>query len=215
MRRHASVPYVARKIRSIPSTRIKRVAADVPQEPANHRSIASTRIRRVVADVTQEPRIRRVAAKVPQEPADPEPRNQPPAQEFPRSRPFPPEITASQPTPVEGKEQLKNEDIFNLLEGIKGDLDAVEVEVEDVNNGSTIRDPTPKTSRGRDYYAKRESSMSVLEQLPLSPLMHPRLLEARSRFTKAKPLPSKELNEFQRLININPYGMSSYYFLSI
>lgn len=179
MRRYASVPYVAGKIRSVPSQGIRRPAADVPKEPAR-----------------------------------PEPRNQPPSQGSSSFRSVRPEIIASHSTRVERKKNLRNvrnEDIFGLLKDISADLDADEVEaVDDGNDSSTVRDHTPKTSRGREYYAKRGSSLSVLEQLPLSPLMHPRLLKARSRFTKAKPLPSVELNEFQRLINMNPYGSSSH-----
>ncbi|MCJ1251199.1 hypothetical protein MMC30_008430 [Trapelia coarctata] len=120
-----------------------------------------------------------------------------------------PKITESKPTSVQKKKVPDNEDILNLLEDIKVDLDfqAAEAEyAEDSSNASTRRGTTPKTSRGTDSYTKRGSTLSDLEQLPLSPLMHPRLLEARSRFTKAKPLPSEELNEFQRLININPYA---------
>lgn len=158
-------------------------------------------------------RSRRVKTDLPQEPARPERSNQPRAQKLPPFRSFRPEITDSQPTPVKGTRDLQEDVIFNLLQDIKGDLDAVEVEdVEDGNNGSKVRDPTSKTRRGRDYYAKRGSNLSALEQLPLSPLMHPRLLEARSRFTEAKPLPNEDLNEFQRLININPYGTSPDFF---
>jgi hypothetical protein len=158
-------------------------------------------------------RTRGVPTGLPPEAARPERRNQPRAQEFPPFRSLRSERTDPQPPPVKGTRDLPKDVLFNLLKDIKGDLDAVEVEeVEDGNNGSKIRDPTSKTRRGREYYAKRGSNLSALEQLPLSPLMHPRLIEARSRFTKAKPLPSEDLNEFQRLININPYGMSPYLF---
>lgn len=158
-------------------------------------------------------RTRRVPTDLPPEPARPELRNQPRAQEFPPFRSLRSEITDSQPIPVKRTRALPKDLIFNLLQEIKGVLDAVEVEdAEDGNNGSKTRDRTSKTRRGRDYYAKRGSNLSALEQLPLSPLMHPRLLEARSRFTEAKPLPSEDLNEFQRLININPYGMPPDFF---
>jgi len=124
---------------------------------------------------------------------------------------FRPERTDSPSTSVQKKKKvLDDEDVLNLLEDIKVDLDFANTEAEyadDSSNDSTARNLTPKTRKGKDYYAKRGSNLSSLEQLPLSPLMHPRLLEARGRFAKAKPLPSEELNEFQRLININPYGM--------
>ena len=118
-----------------------------------------------------------------------------------------------QPTSVPKKRRkiADNETILNILKDINVDLAFSAAEVEyaaDSSDDSAGRDSMPKTSRGEAHYAERGSDLSGLEQLPLSPLMHPRLLEARRRFTKPKPLPSMELNAFQRRISLNPYGMS-------
>lgn len=84
-----------------------------------------------------------------------------------------------------------DEDIFGLLQDIQEDLSST----------------TDGTAKGPDDGTQPSiSTLSPLEQLPLSPLMHPQLLRARRRYTEKKPLPSKELTEFQKLLEKNPYG---------
>ncbi|MCJ1382797.1 hypothetical protein MMC17_005910 [Xylographa soralifera] len=83
-------------------------------------------------------------------------------------------------------------DIFGLLQDIQADI------------FSPSNDLPAKNSY--DGTTKALSGLSALESLPLSPLMHPQLLAARRRHTKAKPLPSKDLTQFQSLLEKNPYA---------
>ncbi|MCJ1254727.1 hypothetical protein MMC24_002543 [Lignoscripta atroalba] len=88
-----------------------------------------------------------------------------------------------------------NADILSLLEGLQDDLSSdSDGETNDFSH-----------SESRDG---AEQSTSMLEQLPLSPLMHPNLIKARKVYHEAKPLPSKDQSEFQTLLQKNPYGTS-------
>ncbi|MCJ1478464.1 hypothetical protein MMC13_007144 [Lambiella insularis] len=97
----------------------------------------------------------------------------------------------SQARPQRSRPEISDEDIFGALQDIQGEF------------GSTIADKTDDEGNGSQRIS---SHLSPLEQLPLSPLMHPQLLKARRRYTEAKPLPSKELTEFQSLLEKNPYA---------
>ena len=196
MQWRAAVPQVARRLLSKPSPAIGPVVTQSSQEkgiePGNE-----ARIRRV-RSVSSVPEPTTGSENRILENRDTEPDDQLPMWKL--------EPVPDSP-PARKKRNPKDQDIFNLLEDIKVDLHAAEFEeMESSSNDSRRMDD--RTSRGRKYYEQQDSNPSTFEQLPLSPLMHPRLLKARERFTKAKPLPSEELNEFQRLININSYGMS-------
>ena len=83
-------------------------------------------------------------------------------------------------------------DIHGLLGELQEDLSSLPFDdVKDASNGK----------------AKHTGELAGFEELPLSPLMHPLLLKARNRFKESKPLPSRPLNEFQRLLNLNPFGI--------
>lgn len=49
--------------------------------------------------------------------------------------------------------------------------------------------------------------------LPLSPLMDPKLIAARERHRTPKPAPGKDLSEFSRKLRNNPYGEHSFLIL--
>ena len=82
-------------------------------------------------------------------------------------------------------------DLYGLLGELQDDLNALPL--DDVTDSSNSN-------------AEHPSELAALEGLPLSPLMHPLLLKARNRFQEAKPLPSTPLNEFQKLLDLNPFG---------
>ncbi|MCJ1400425.1 hypothetical protein MMC11_003630 [Xylographa trunciseda] len=90
------------------------------------------------------------------------------------------------------KRPPSNEEIFGLLQDIQADIfkSTGSYPAEDLRDGAT----------------SGSSILSPLELLPLSPLMHPQLLKARQRYTDTKPLPSKDLTEFQTTLARNPYA---------
>ena len=83
-------------------------------------------------------------------------------------------------------------DIHGLLGELQQDLTSLPF--EDVTDTSTSN-------------AEPTGELAGLEELPLSPLMHPLLLKARNRHQKAKALPRTPLNEFQKLLKQNPFGI--------
>ena len=85
-----------------------------------------------------------------------------------------------------------NEDVFGLLQDIQHDLAATS------NLGE---------EGGPDMASSKPSSSPSIEDMPLSPLMHPKLVAARRRHLEAKPLPSKDLTDFETLLAKNPFGI--------
>ena len=93
--------------------------------------------------------------------------------------------------------QLSDDEILGLLQEVQQDIKSTD---GDKNDGDSS-----KSSKGA----------SLLENMPLSPLMHPNLINARKRHTSSKPLPSKERTEFQTLLEKNPFGRLLFYRLSL
>ena len=75
----------------------------------------------------------------------------------------------------------------------------------------TVLEPTNADNATDDNVSKQwgEQGGMSFEDMPLSPLMHPNLINARKRYTDSKPLPSKDKTEFQKLLVKNPFGNTS------
>ena len=93
--------------------------------------------------------------------------------------------------------QLSDDEILGLLQEVQQDIKSTD---GDKNDGDSSKSP---------------KGVSLLENMPLSPLMHPNLINARKRHTSSKPLPSKERTEFQTLLEKNPFGRLLFYRLSL
>jgi hypothetical protein len=88
----------------------------------------------------------------------------------------------------------------NLLEELRG----------------AIRDEQAKNkSEGAGVAISDVPEEQMRENLPLSPLMDKKLIEARMRYKKTKPRPSarKNLTDFEVRLKENPYGLSTYEYL--
>lgn len=58
-----------------------------------------------------------------------------------------------------------------------------------------------------DDHAVGDFTRPPLEQLPLSPLIHPSLIAARQRHLERKPSSKVKSTEFEIMINKNPFGI--------
>ena len=94
-------------------------------------------------------------------------------------------------TPFPRPAQPTREDILGLLQGLQQDL------------GTS----NPKGDSPSHGEAKAQEEKKTLENMPLSPLMHPNLIKARQRHLEAKPLPGRDKTGFQLLFEKNPYGL--------
>ena len=90
--------------------------------------------------------------------------------------------------------QIAESDVFAALQGIGSSFDSD-------GSGSSSEHANEFDSK-----ASAESSNLDWGDLPLSPLMHPQLIKARTKFRQKKPLPSKDLSEFETKIAKSPYG---------
>lgn len=54
--------------------------------------------------------------------------------------------------------------------------------------------------------SETDGGTAAFLQLPLSPLIDPKLQAARNRYKARKPEPSREPSEFQKKLAKNPYG---------
>jgi hypothetical protein len=96
---------------------------------------------------------------------------------------------------------LQDEDIYGIIKSIQSGLASA-------GSADAVPDQARKSIDGIPVGTKNDSNDTDPANLPLSPLMHSRLIEARRRFKEPKPLPTEEYNEFQKLINQNAYGKS-------
>lgn len=60
---------------------------------------------------------------------------------------------------------------------------------------------------GSEHAGLDSDGSSDWKDMPLSPLMHLRLIQAREKFHARKPLPSKDPTAFEAILQRNPYGM--------
>ena len=67
----------------------------------------------------------------------------------------------------------------------------------------TTASQTPPSSQDG---SSANQSPSVTANLPLSPLLDPKLIAARERHRRPKPAPSGELSPFSKKLQSNPYG---------
>ena len=84
-----------------------------------------------------------------------------------------------------------------------------EMTIQDAGDGPM--DGIAQSEGGPDdalHIGKCESPMlpGAATDLPLSPLMDPRLIAARERYRTPKPAPSGELSAFSKKLQDNPYG---------
>ena len=100
------------------------------------------------------------------------------------------------PKPARPKlRDLSNDDVHRLLDDLQQDL--------------TPPTPSPEEENGGlDASISKDTTLSNIFDMPLSPLMHPKLIGARKRYLEAKQLPNKDPTEFETLLNNNSYGTS-------
>lgn len=103
---------------------------------------------------------------------------------------------------------LNQRDVLNLL----GDLGA-DLEPGQEDQGSQGGQGGQRGQRGYGHgdseslgWQERKGLGAVLEDMPLSPLMHPELRKARLQHTQRKLFPSREKTEFQAALEKNPFG---------
>ena len=90
--------------------------------------------------------------------------------------------------------QIAESDMYAALQGIGSSF---------ASDGSGA---SSEHANDSDSKASAESNNLEWGDLPLSPLMHPQLIKARTKFRQKKPLPSKDLSEFETKIAKSPYG---------
>ncbi|MCJ1353470.1 MAG: hypothetical protein MMC33_003456 [Icmadophila ericetorum] len=91
-------------------------------------------------------------------------------------------------------------DFLNLLGDLKADLESSNTSREGeeiIRHGDTKTLEEPQT--GANFG-------SILEGMPLSPLIHPELRKARQQFKRKKEFPAKEKTEFQKALEKNPFA---------
>ena len=88
-----------------------------------------------------------------------------------------------------GDGKTPENETFDVLQGISDSLESVGQQSDSNQHGSPDAGDVPDWN-----------------DLPLSPLMHPRLIKARKRYHETKLLPSKDPSEFEALVARNPYG---------
>lgn len=86
--------------------------------------------------------------------------------------------------------QFSNDELLNLINEVEEVVQLGNTSSETQYNGSQSQQPI----------------LPFLE-LPESPLISPRLLDARARHREEKPLPSKERTAFQLMLDKNPFGI--------
>ena len=74
-----------------------------------------------------------------------------------------------------------------------------------------VESPTPNgqslpPSISRLHNEPRKPAPMSISDLPLSPLMDPKLINARTRHRTPKPLPNDSLSPFEQKLKKNPYG---------
>ena len=88
--------------------------------------------------------------------------------------------------------KLSLDDIYGILEDLQHDL----------------RNPTSNEGGGLDANISKVLTLPNIDDMPLSPLMDPKLVGARRRHLNAKQFPRKNLTHFETLLAKNSYGIS-------
>ena len=88
------------------------------------------------------------------------------------------------------------DEIFSILEDLQHDL--------------TPPTPSPQREGALDASSSESRVLHNIGDMPLSPLMHPKLIGARRRHLKAKQYPSKDLTDFETLLAKNSYGICQF-----
>ena len=100
--------------------------------------------------------------------------------------------------------RASKEDMYNVLEGIGNSLDPTGGNTNAVID--TVHGASDKQGDEDGHPGSAGSKDLGWADLPLSPLMHPRLIQARTKWHARKPLPSKDPTDFESRLNRNPYG---------
>lgn len=99
--------------------------------------------------------------------------------------------------------------LYELLDEVKQDVTSTPTTTPE--EPVKVESPTPNgqslpPSISRLHNEPREPAPMSISDLPLSPLMDPKLINARTRHRTPKPLPSGSLSSFEQKLQKNPYG---------
>ena len=105
-----------------------------------------------------------------------------------------------------------NKHVYTPLQSVRPKLKSPSTDdvydiLEDIQHDLTLPTP-PKENGGLDARSSEALTLPNIDDMPLSPLMHPKLVGARRRHLKAKQFPSKDLTDFETLLAKNSYGIS-------